>query len=115
VYDLFYSIFLLLQRIKYTVTDVQTRCFFLGFQLLHIKIGIHTNKSGFNIHNELLGDFLWKSISKSVGILVLIRVKNISRKALMYKIFFERQICAFEPFDLAVKLNCYCSILCLRY
>lgn len=61
MYDLFYSIFLLLQRIKYTVTDVQTRCFFLGFQLLHIKIGIITYNlvSGFNIYNELLGDFLW--------------------------------------------------------
>jgi len=56
------------------------------------------------------------SISKSVGILVLIRVKNISRKALMYKIFFERLHVLFEPFDLlVVKLNCCCSILCLRY
>jgi len=35
--------------------------FLLGFQILHIKIGISTNKlvSGFNIRNELLGDFLW--------------------------------------------------------
>jgi len=39
--------------------------FLLGFQTLHVKIGINTSKlvPGFNIHDELLGDSLDLSVN----------------------------------------------------